>query len=224
MRVDLMQGTSEWHVWRAGGLGASDCAAALGIVAPWDRVQDGFRGKRRRFRPMTPEEVRYRLWEEKTGRRTREPANFAMQEGTRREPMIRAEYERRTGLLVEPACYQHDDLPWLRASLDGITFDGEEIVECKYPRAESHRLALAGTIPQHYVPQLDVQLLVSGAVRADFVSHNDAAEFQGDERFAVVTRDVRWVDGDVRMLEDLARFWHCVTSDKYEPMAREVAV
>ena len=67
------------------------------------------------------------------------------------------------------------------ASLDGITFDGSLLVEIKSPlRGANSALwqqVVQGDVPRHYWLQVQHQLMVSGAERAEFyVFNGDARE------------------------------------------------
>ena len=103
--VELQQNTSEWHAWRHKGIGASDANKAISK------------------RGMS----RAQLLEEK---RASEPpkdsfSNEAMDTGTKLEPKARRRYNEKYGAKVRPVCVQSTQYPWLRASLDGLSEDGQ---------------------------------------------------------------------------------------------------
>jgi hypothetical protein len=68
---------------------------------------------------MTP----YQLWNQKvfgyeegdTG------SNFVTELGHRFEPMCRADIELGLGHSMQPGCVEHEEFPWIRASLDGYS-------------------------------------------------------------------------------------------------------
>lgn len=140
--LKLIQGTPEWVQYRQGMRNASETSAVLGL-SPW----------------LTP----YGLWMLKTGR-SKQEATPPMLHGTRMEPEARAAYEMHTGHMMKPLVLQ--DGPY-SASLDGITLDGELIVEIKCPfrgkRSSLWQEAQAGRVPNHYAVQVQHQLMVSGA-------------------------------------------------------------
>lgn len=143
--VQLVQGSPEWHAHRRGLRNASETPAVLGI-SPW----------------VTP----YQLWLLKTGRA--EPTiNAAMRNGTALEPLARHAYEVETGNVMQPLVLQ-DGL--YSASLDGMTLEGDLIVEIKVPykrQASALWQAVeAGEVPGHYLAQIQHQLMVSGAAGA----------------------------------------------------------
>lgn len=144
--VKLVQGSQTWHDHRRRYRNASETPIVLG-VSPWS----------------TP----YQLWQQKLGLITPE-VNAAMLKGTELEPAARAAYEARTGLVMQPLVLVDGDYS---ASLDGLTLDGERIVEIKCPyrgQASSLWQAIeAGELPEHYRWQVQHQLMVTGAEVAD---------------------------------------------------------
>ncbi len=108
----LHQNTPEWHRWRRQGIGASDAPVIMGETA---------------FKtPRT-------LWSIKTGRMQEGPAGPAARRGRELERLARRAYERQTGIQVEPLCLVHEGFEWMRASLDGLSFDGSTLLEIKCP-------------------------------------------------------------------------------------------
>ncbi len=140
--IELAQGSREWLDYRLSMRNASETAAVLG-VSPW----------------CTP----YQLWLIKTGR-AQTKANAAMQRGTELEPAARAAYEAETGHIMQPLVLQRGRYS---ASLDGMTLDGELIVEIKCPYkgqdSELWKQVKAGHVRDHYAAQVQHQLMVSGA-------------------------------------------------------------
>jgi putative phage-type endonuclease len=143
--VNLVQGSAEWLGYRRSMRNASEAAAVLGI-SPW----------------VTP----YQLWLLKTGRKE-QAVNAAMLNGTALEPEARSAYELETGHVMQPLVMQDGDYS---ASLDGITLQGDLIVEIKCPMrgADSAlwREVSDGQAAAYYSAQIQHQLMVSGAARA----------------------------------------------------------
>ena len=143
--LKLVQGSAEWHTHRLTMRNASESAAVLGI-SPW----------------VTP----YQLWLLKTGRKT-QPTTAAMAHGTAMEPAARSAYELQTGNVMQPLVMQDGDYS---ASLDGITLQGDLIVEVKCPvrgrNSTLWREIEAGQVPGHYAAQVQHQMMVSGATTA----------------------------------------------------------
>lgn len=140
--VQLTQGNPEWLAYRRGMRNASETPAVMGL-SPW----------------QTP----YQLWLAKTGRSDAK-ANAAMQRGTELEPLARTAYEARTGLVMQPLVLQAG---LYSASLDGMTLAGDLILEIKCPmrgtRSDLWQDVLDGQVPEHYLLQVQHQLMVSGA-------------------------------------------------------------
>lgn len=140
--LKLVQGTDEWHAHRANYRNASESAAVMG-VSPW----------------MTP----YQLWMIRTGR-LEQTVTAAMRHGTEMEPKARAAYEEQTGIVMQPLVLTDGDYS---ASLDGITLDGDLLLEVKCPvKGKASTLwqaVAAGNVPEYYSIQIQHQLMVSGA-------------------------------------------------------------
>jgi putative phage-type endonuclease len=143
--LKLVQGTPEWHKHRAQFRNASESAAVMGLN-PW----------------QTP----YQLWLVRTGR-LEVPVTAPMQHGTQLEPKARAAYEEQTGSVMQPLVLTEGDYS---ASLDGITLEGDLIVEIKCPyKGQASALWQAvsvGEVPEHYRIQVQHQMMVSGAAQA----------------------------------------------------------
>jgi putative phage-type endonuclease len=143
--VQLPQGSPEWLAYRLSKRNASESAAVMGI-SPW----------------TTP----YQLWLAKTGRKS-QTVTSAMQRGTDLEPVARQAYEEQSGLVMQPLVLE---LGAYSASLDGMTLEGDLILEIKCPvrgtRSDLWQDVQAGTVPEHYAVQVQHQLMVSGARHA----------------------------------------------------------
>lgn len=143
--VELEQGTSEWHAWRRGGIGASESAAILGenpFKTRWDallqKVDD-----------------------------LREPTSPAMVRGTELEPRARRAFEEHTGLVFAPMCLQSTQHDWLRASVDGMTPEADRVVEIKCGEG-AYKRSRRGRVPPYYMPQLQHILAVTGLDLIDY--------------------------------------------------------
>jgi len=141
IRLDFEQSSDEWLSWRRNGIGASDAPVIMGI-SPWQKEGE--------------------LLLLKTGQKAERPANDAMERGKRLEPVARKAYVNQTGIVVEPMCVQSRQHAWMRASLDGLSADGQHVVEIKCPGEKDHGLAAAGRVPDKYYPQLQHILAVTG--------------------------------------------------------------
>ncbi|PZQ48828.1 MAG: hypothetical protein DI556_13515 [Rhodovulum sulfidophilum] len=145
--VELDQGTSEWHAWRATGVTASEIAAVFGV---------------------SPFKTRWQLWAEKRG--LRQPENLDLnpyvRRGRRFEHLLRETVGAARKLGFFPACVEHEDLSFLKASLDGLDRYGRPW-EFKIPSEgkfeEVKQFGLESDSAQTYVLQVQQQLLCTGA-------------------------------------------------------------
>lgn len=164
--VQLPQGSPEWLAYRLTKFNASESAAVLGL-SPW----------------QTP----YQLWLQKTGRSTGK-TNQAMLRGTELEPAARAAFEEHTELVMQPLVLEAGRYS---ASVDGMTLDGSLVLEIKCPlrgtRSDLWRDVAVGAVPEHYVIQVQHQLMVSGAQTAHLWVFDGSRgllhEIQRDEAF-----------------------------------------
>ena len=144
--VDIAQGTPAWLSWRNQGVGASDAPAIMG-ENPWkSRVQ---------------------VLKEKLSGRSFGP-NEAMARGTALEPEARNRYQRLTGIKVRPVCLQSTQCDWLRASIDGLAYDGSSVVEIKCGKRVYEHASSKRQIPKYYFGQVQHILAVTGLSRIDF--------------------------------------------------------
>lgn len=130
--VDLEQGSRSWLDWRYDGIGASDAPAIMG-ENPW--------------------KSRQQLLVEKRSRRD-VAKNARMAKGTALEPEARRRYESTVGMRVSPRCIQSTNIPWLRASLDGISDDGHIVVEIKCGEGAYRTTKRLQKVPQYYYGQI----------------------------------------------------------------------
>ncbi len=145
--VPLEQGTDAWLEWRSGGIGASDAPAIMG-ENPWKSAAA--------------------LMREKLGQVRKFAGNAAMQRGNELEPAARRQYERLSGLDVEPACLQSTRHAWQRASVDGLAASGRAVVEIKCGDSVHRKAAATGEVPGYYIGQLQHILAVTGLGHIDF--------------------------------------------------------
>lgn len=189
----LEQGSDDWKSWRREGLGSSDAPIIMG-ESPW----------------MTP----FQLWEIKTGRRVLEDkTNWAQERGNNLEPVARAQYEMLKDLEMPATLVQHKTYPFLRASLDGYNEKEKIILEIKCPGKEDHAEALRGKVPVKYIPQINHQLLVTGADAAHYFS------FDGIRGVLVV------VEPDIEAIKNLLslelEFWKLIEFDTPPPLTEK---
>jgi putative phage-type endonuclease len=188
----MQQRTEAWRQWRSEGVGASLAPGVMG-VNPWF--------------PRTPYEVFLLL----TKRAESPPETPAMQRGVALEAAARQAFEAQTGLIVEPGTREHPEHRFLRASLDGITLDGTEIVELKVPRETFEAIRTAREVPPHYYWQVQQQLAVSGAACCHLWIYSP------DENSVLLS--VMPSPDDIACLLSAAQaLWRCVQTDTAPPL------
>jgi putative phage-type endonuclease len=176
----LIQGTEAWKEWRKEKIGASDAPCIMGV---------GFH---------TP----YQLWEFKTG--ISEPVvNQAMSRGTIMEEEARQAFIRETGIEVEPLVVVDPEYPLMIASLDGMSYEGDLIVEIKCPGIEDHVKALSGEIPEKYYPQLQHQMEVTGLDEIRYYSWTSKSS-----KIILVKRDQNYIEN--KLMPKLIEFYDCM--------------
>lgn len=189
--IDLDQSGSEWLAWRRQGIGASEAAAAIG-ANPW--------------------QSRLELWQRKTGPSESSDENADTRRGKELEPLARQLYCDLYDIEMKPVCGCHDRLPWMRASLDGISPDGKMILEIKSPRRHNYNTKLTEPPEYHFV-QIQHQLYVSGADLCHYVTYCPAKYNDGRAITVIAVRpDLDFIKGTLLPL--LKEFWECVTTGK----------
>lgn len=179
----MRQGSPEWIEWRRCHIGASDVAKIMGLSEY-----------------ATP----YQVWLSKMGLDTPVAQTWAQAEGHRREEAARLAFEQLTGHVVFPDTVEHATVPYLCASLDGISIDRSVAVELKWNGAERHAMAKSGTVPPDHMIQVQAQLEVTGLQSMYYFSMG-----QLDNCCIFVSRDDSMI-GEI--LKSCATFWDCVTS------------
>lgn len=184
---NLIQGTPNWHEWRALGIGSSDAPVIMG-VSPW----------------KTPEE----LFLEKTGQvKITNKTTPAMARGTSLEPVARSFYELRTGIDFDPTIFEDKEHSFMRASLDGWNEEFKICLEIKAPNLNDHLQAVHGKVPEKYVYQVQHLIMVSGASRCDYFS------FDGSHGVVVhVQPDPELIE---KLRREEIKFWNCVVNKKW---------
>jgi len=177
----------EWLELRNTGIGASDIAVVLGL-SPW----------------KTP----FQLWAEKTG--LRPPDDLSDNEpvfwGSRLESIIVEVFGERTkrpvlraGELLRSRAH-----PWALSTLDAWTGEGGPLWPLEIKTTSSrHADAWAEGPPDHYMAQVQQQLLVTGEERAT------VACLLGGQRliWCDIEREERWIN---MILRHGAEFWRLV--------------
>lgn len=174
-REQFAQRSPEWFAVRRDLLTASDAASALD-VKPYASYRGSSRAEllRRKAGPEAPF------------------ANVFVAHGQRYEDEARERAMRALGeRAFDVGLVRHAELPWLAASPDGVTASGR-LVEIKCPLK---RRIEPGVVPEHYWPQVQVQMECCDVDSTLFVQYKPAG-LQADGRavldIVVVERDRQW--------------------------------
>lgn len=101
--------------------------------------------------------------------------SYEMKWGMANERIARTVYQMRSRLVVEDApFYQHPEL-MAGASPDGLIND-DGLIEIKCPRSDNHfDTMLVQEVPDKYMPQIQMQLWITGRLWCDFVEFDSRA-------------------------------------------------
>lgn len=191
----------EWLEGRRQVIGASDTAGIFGVgyanqspISVWDSKVNP---------PREDEEEDERLWI-----------------GSLMEPTLRAIFERKTGMpcnaVGATTILVHDQIPWLGATLDGVTLHveyGACPVELKNVDNFQRDQWKNGDAPLKYMVQVQQQLAVTGA------SHGYLLGLIGGNKPEIreIERNDRFIE---TMTEKLADFWDYVERREMPPVGR----
>lgn len=145
--IALVEHTSPWWEWRRAGVGSSDAATILGET-----------------RAKSVE----RLLLEKQHPLKESARHFEQARSATRERQARAQYCRQLGVIVQPTCVQSLARAWQRASLDGLSTDGERAVEIKCGKATYATVTARQRPARPHFPQLQHILAVTGLPVMDY--------------------------------------------------------
>ncbi|HJZ04571.1 MAG TPA: YqaJ viral recombinase family protein [Patescibacteria group bacterium] len=180
--IDLVQRSTAWHEWRSEGLGASAAATIMGS-SPWE----------------TP----IQLWKRMMGLEDPIATTPAMQRGIDYEDEAREAFEKEHGKLAPPCCVESSFHSIIRASLDGMTDDGD-IVEIKVPGASSFAKIRENGIPENYQAQMQCQMYAAEASRGWFVAYNPETT---ELYTTLLLRDDAFIE---KMVSAMLEFWRMV--------------
>ena len=179
------QKSQEWLDLRMGMLTASDAASAIGV---------------------NKYETPHQLLLKKCGKGEPFFGNEATRHGEKYEDEARILYEQRHGEVVhELGLCPHPKYPFLGGSPDGVSESGK-LVEIKCPMMR----AIDGSVPEHYMPQLQLCMDILDLEEADFIQYKPAeTNWPKPEEFYVtnVKRDREWFAKYLPIMED---FWQKV--------------
>lgn len=147
MTAEQMKDRDAWLDVRSHGIGGSDASVIVGLN-PWKSL--------------------FALWMEKTGQA--EPEELGDNErvywGNVLEETVAKEFTKRTGKKVQRrGVLQHDDIPYLLASVDRLVVGENAGLECKTAGASKAKEWEDDNIPDAYYVQCQHYMMVTGAER-----------------------------------------------------------
>lgn len=173
----------EWLAWRHQGIGSSDAAVIMGVSRFKKRID---------------------LLNEKISTFTGEDQSneYIKNRGNKIETKVREFLEKSTGQTFAPMSCEMIDHTFIKATLDGATQDRKIITEIKLlstqkcdklnKEAEGYKKWVAakkGKVPKEYYPQIQHQLMITGAEKCLFkgyfelrpiAGHNGDKTYYGD--------------------------------------------
>lgn len=162
MHTEFKQGTDEWKQYRCGKVTASRCVDVL------PGVKGSYLAGRKNYMSEKICEILTGTWQESY-------YSAEMQRGIDLEEIARAEYEMRTGLLVETVGFvDHPKIKDFGDSPDGLIPEGKGLIEIKCPNTATHLdYMLNGNIDRRYIIQMNVGMLCNKSLWCDFISFDD---------------------------------------------------
>ena len=157
---DIEQGTDEWFAIRCGKVTASRVADVIATT------KSGYSASRANYEAQL-------ICEILTDKPAESFTNAAMQWGTETEPLARAQYELKTGNMVNQIGFVvHPMIEQAGASPDGLI--GEDgCIEIKCPNTSTHLdTLLSQKVPSKYITQMTWQMVCTGRKWCDFVSYD----------------------------------------------------
>ena len=185
MTVEQMQDKAAWLAARGKGIGGSDASVIVGLNS-W----------------KSP----FQLWMEKTGQAQPEDLsdNERVYWGSVLEETVAKEFTIRTGKkVVRRGLLQHDDIPYLLASVDRLVVGEDAGLECKTANGFAAKAWDGDNVPDAYYVQCMHYMLVTGAERWYI------AALIGGNHF--VHKCIERNEDDIKaLLEAEAEFWRKV--------------
>jgi putative phage-type endonuclease len=184
----MEQGSQEWKDLRRTKIGSSDAAVVMG-VSPW----------------KTP----YELYLEKM-MGTEQEISSSMQRGTDLEASARDRFQEKTGIMMMPQVVISQEREWQMASLDGICFLGQSILEIKHANKEVFEMAVQGELPIYYMIQIQHALDTTGVDKCYYMVSNG-----GKDAYVEVFPDHKMIE-EIRTKNE--KFYACMKSGEAPPL------
>lgn len=184
----------EWLQWRKKGIGGSDAPVIVNASEHRTPLQ---------------------LYDEKLSADITEEDNFIQRRGNEIEPRVRSLFEMKMVKGYPAKLLVMDGFEFIRASLDGMSEDGE-VIEIKLLGKEDYELAKSGKVPDKHWPQVQHNLMVSNGVVCFYLGYpyeKTQPKVLELEKLAIVAAppDKRYMEW---LLCEEMKFWDAVTKKK----------
>lgn len=192
-KIDLEQGTAEWHAFRRRHLGASDAASIMQI---------------------NPYKSREQLYAEKTGvERERLFQSDAVKRGKELEPVALDYFNHHYHYNCKPAVFESIEYPFISASMDGWDDVANIAVEIKVPYFEENHQKNCELTPPHYNAQLQHQMFVLNLQSIFFLSYHSKMPLSEEVEVhcRLVKRDQSFIE---KMIAEEIAFWDSIVNNK----------
>lgn len=183
---NLIQGSQEWHAYRASHFNASDAPAMMGC-SPYSTRSDLLKVAATGIAPEVDAGTQVRF-----------------DDGHRFERLSRPLAEELAGEDLYPVT---GSLDRLSASFDGITMDGTTVWEHKSLNKDIRAAESAGHLGVHLRIQMEQQLLVAGATRCLFLAT------KWDNNDHLVEKKHFWYESDAKLRADIEVGWAQFAAD-----------
>ena len=210
-QIYLKQGTKAWHNFRFEHIGSSDAGIIIGDVHPMET------------------DTEYELLDRKVKKQHRMVSGRQlthMRRGLTLESDFLGYYHLKYELenTFVPAVFESKSHPFMGASLDGCNEEEGIILEIKSTtNRRQHMLVRNGEIPPYHYPQLQHQLLTTGAYEARYLSFYDRTLIGDDDnnhhRRNINLAELRVkLDNEYcnRLLEAEEKFWDEYTRRRHQ--------
>jgi putative phage-type endonuclease len=172
--IDVSQRTEEWKEFRSLGVGASTISSLIPKGSKWEDFR-------------SPYESKYGAYMLKKGLKTFSKESLEiMEKGVIFEDDARELYEKLTGSTLLPICAIDDTYDFIRVSFDGLGLEDNIPREIKVPfnkffflrikEEHTKNNGLIGKYYRYYVPQVQMQMYVSGATKSEIVVYKPAED------------------------------------------------
>lgn len=200
----LKQNSEEWHQWRKEGIGASEANIIM--------------GKSSNISPLMLFNSKVHGIEiDNSG------AEFIFAKGHRLEAKARPLFEMEVDGEFPDTIAVMEKTPFLRASLDGYSKELHACWECKFVGQEDFETVKSGKVLDHYYPQLQHQLMVTGAnynylyvITDDKEKKEAGSKFPYKTAYVKVMPDMEYIENS--LLPELVKFWKSCEGKKSPKM------